>query len=77
MVKMVDTYLAEIISAYQRTTQKTLLEISLDFDVSLSNLYNYRKSTGNPRATTINKILAAIEENCPELLRGEGENKHD
>jgi len=74
MAKTVD-YLAELISAYQRETQKTLLEIALDFDVSLSNLYNYRRGAGNPRATTIDKILAAIGENCPELMKAEGETE--
>ena len=45
-----------------------LLEISLDFDVTLANLYTYRKRRGNPTAKTIDKIIAGVEENCPELL---------
>ena len=68
MAKKVDVYLAELIFAYQQATNKTLLEISLDFDVTLANLYTYRKRRGNPTANTIDKIIAGVEENCPELL---------
>ena len=68
MAKKVDVYLAELIFAYQQATNKTLLEISLDFDVTLANLYTYRKRRGNPTAKTIDKIIAGVEENCPELL---------
>ena len=68
MAKKVDVYLAELIFAYQQATNKTLLEISLDFDVTLANLYTYRKRRGNPTAKTIDKIIAGVAENCPELL---------
>lgn len=64
----VDSVIARLILAYQEKTNKTLSEIALDFDVTLSNLYRYREQDGNPRAKTIDKILTAIEENCPELL---------
>ena len=64
----VDSVIARLILAYQEKTNKTLSEIALDFDVTLSNLYRYREQGGNPRAKTIDKILTAIEETCPELL---------
>lgn len=69
MAKTVDSYIAELVLAYQVITQKTNTEVSLDFDVTLSNLYRYRKGIGNPRAKTIDKIIAAVEENCPQLLQ--------
>ncbi len=68
MSKTVESYIAKLIQAYQMTTKKTCSEMALDFDVTLSNLYRYRMGTGNPRARTIDKIILAIQENCPELL---------
>lgn len=68
MMKTVDSFIAELIHEYQQITKKTCTEIALDFDITLSNLYRYRVGSGNPRARTIDKIISAIEENCPELL---------
>lgn len=45
--------------------------MALDFDVTLSNLYKYRTGKGNPTAKTIDKIIKAVEKNCPELLEKE------
>lgn len=69
MTKSVETFIAELIQAYQQTTRKTCTEMALDFDVTLSNLYRYRMGKGNPRAKTIDKIVSAVDQNCPELLR--------
>ena len=43
--------------------------MALDFDVTLSKLYLYRNGKGNPTADTMDKIIQAIEENCPEALQ--------
>lgn len=75
MTKTVSSYIAELIRAYEGITRKTLTEIALDFDVTLSNLYQYRNGRGNPRANTIDKIITAVEENCPELLKPTREEK--
>ena len=42
---------------------------SLDFDISLSNLYLYRTEQGNPTADTIDKIIDGIEKDCPEVIK--------
>ena len=42
--------------------------MALDFDVTLSNLCLYRTGAGNPTAATIDRIIAAVEAACPELL---------
>lgn len=68
MPKTVDAFIAELIQEYQQITKKTCTEIALDFDITLSNLYRYRMGNGNPRAKTIDKVLSAVEENCPGLL---------
>ena len=43
--------------------------MALDFQITLSNLYQYRNGNGNPTAKTIDKIIQAIEETCPEALK--------
>ena len=68
MSKTVESFIAELIQEYQRVTNKTCTEMALDFDVTLSNLYRYRTGKGNPRARTIDKIISALQENCPGLL---------
>ena len=68
MAKKICRYISELLCAYQEYTQKTLTEMSLDFDITLSNLYLYRKEKGNPRATTIDKIIGGVERYCPEAL---------
>ena len=68
MEKTVNRYLSELLQRYQQTTQKTCTEMSLEFDITFSNLYLYRNEQGNPRAKTIDKILGEISVRCPELL---------
>ena len=68
MAKKVRIYVQELIQAYREMTHKTCTEVALDFGVTLSNLYQYRNGRGNPTAETIDKIVEAVEENCPELL---------
>ena len=69
MAKTINCYIAELLHAYKEITKKTWTEISLDFDVTLSNLYLYRKEKGNPGAKTIDKIVGGTEAHCHEALR--------
>ncbi|MCI9169950.1 MAG: hypothetical protein HFF42_03255 [Lawsonibacter sp.] len=71
MAKEVRIFIAELLQAYEEITGKTCTEMALDFDVTLSNLYKYRNGKGNPTAKTIDKIIKAVEGNCPELLEKE------
>ena len=68
MAKTVSDYLAELLREYQELTQKTCTEMALDFEITLSNLYQYRNGNGNPTAKTIDKIILVIEKTCPEVL---------
>ena len=76
MAKEIRIFIAELLQAYEEITGKTRTETALDFDVTLSNLYKYRNGKGNPTAKTIDKIIKAVEKNCPALLEG-GEKKDD
>ena len=71
MAKEIRIFIAELLQAYEEITDKTCTEMALDFDVTLSNLYKYRTGKGNPTAKTIDKIIKAVEKNCPELLEKE------
>lgn len=68
MAKPIRRYISELLQAYQEITQKTCTDMALDFDITLSNLYLYRNAKGNPRADTIDKIIAGVEANCPEAF---------
>ena len=69
MAKSVNRYISELLQQYQEYTKKTYTEMALDFDLTLSNLYQYRNGRGNPTAKTINKIINGVEKNCPEAFR--------
>lgn len=68
MHKTVISWFAEILWEYHRITGKTFSEMSLDFEVTPSNLYTYRDGRGNPTAKTMDKVLRVIKETCPEVL---------
>ena len=68
MAKSVHRYISELLEAYHRYTKKTFTEMALDFDVTLSNLYQYRNGKGNPTAETIDKIVNGVEANCPRAF---------
>lgn len=68
MAKPVRRYISELLQIYQEHTNKTCTEMALEFDISTSNLYQYRNGRGNPTAKTIDKIISSIEENCPEAI---------
>ena len=69
VAKSVNRYISELLQKYQEYTKKTCTEMALDFNLTLSNLYQYRNGRGNPTAKTINKIINGVEENCPEAFR--------
>lgn len=68
MAKSVNRYISELLDKYQEITQKTCIEMAMDFDITVSNLYLYRNEKGNPKAKTIDKIVNGVEENCPEAF---------
>ena len=65
MAKSINRYISELLEAYHKHTKKTFTEMALDFDVTVSNLYQYRNGTGNPTAETIDKIINGVERHCP------------
>ena len=69
MAKTVGRYVAELLQTYEEITQKTYTEMALEFDITLSTLYLYRNEKGNPRATTVDKIVNGVEDYCPEVLK--------
>jgi len=69
MAKEVRIFVQELLQAYEEITAKACTDMALDFGITLSNLYKYRNGKGNPTAKTIDKIVKAVEENCPELLK--------
>lgn len=46
MEKPVNRYISELLQTYHEITQKTLTEMALDFNITLSNLYLYRNENG-------------------------------
>lgn len=68
VAKTVNRYISELLQVYQDITHKTLTEIALDFDITLSNLYLYRTEKGNPRAKTIDKMISEVQARCPEAF---------
>lgn len=69
MAKAVCCFLSELLQIYQERTHKTCTEMALDFDITLSNLYLYRTGKGNPRASTIDKIVSCVQRQCPEAFQ--------
>lgn len=61
-------YIAKLLSAYEAATGEKHSKIAGDMDIALSNYYLYRNSMGNPTAKTINKIVAVIQINRPEVI---------
>ena len=68
MAKSVHRYISELLEAYHKYTQKTFTEMALDFDITLSNLYQYRNGGGKPTAETIDRIVNGVEANCPRAF---------
>ena len=69
MAKPASRYICELLQAYQEATNRTCSEMALDFDITLSNLYLYRTEKGNPRASTIDKIVNGVDTLCPEAFQ--------
>lgn len=68
MAKGIRLYIMELLQVYEEMTKRTCMEMALDFDITLSNLYQYRNGTGNPTAETIDKIVEGVANRCPEAL---------
>ena len=68
MAKPVSRYISELLDKYQEITKKSRIEMAMEFDITISNLYLYRTGRGNPRAKTIDKIVNVIEANCPDAF---------
>ena len=73
MAKTVNQYISELLQAYEVLTKRTCIEMALDFDITLSNLYQYRNGRGNPTARTVDKIVSGVEANCPEAFKEVGQ----
>ena len=73
MAKTVSQYILELLQAYEELTKRTYIEMALDFDITLSNLYQYRNGKGNPTARTVDKIVSGVEANCPEAFKEVGQ----
>lgn len=73
MAKTVSQYILELLQAYAELTKRTYIEMALDFDITLSNLYQYRNGKGNPTAKTVDKIVSGVEANCPEAFKKVGQ----
>ena len=65
MAKPVSRYISELLDKYQEITKKSRIEMAMEFDITISNLYLYRTGRGNPRAKTIDKIVNVVEANYP------------
>jgi len=63
-----EAYIAELLAAYEDATGERHFKIAGDMDISISNYYLYRNGKGNPTGKTINKIVAVIQLNHPEII---------
>ena len=61
-------YIAKLLSAYENATGEKNFKIAGDMDIPISNYYLYRNGIGNPTAKTINKIMAVIQINHPDVI---------
>lgn len=77
MARTVKSYLAGLLRVYQELTGETCMEMALDFEITLSNLYLYRNEKGNPTANTIDKIIDGVERLCPDALQRMNEREQE
>ena len=61
-------YIAKLLLAYEKATGRKPFKIAGDMEITASNYYCYRNGKGNPTTETINKIVAVIQVNCPEVI---------
>ena len=61
-------YIAKLLLAYEKATGEKLFKIAGDMEIAASNYYHYRDGSGNPTTKTINKIVAVIQVNRPEVI---------
>ena len=68
MAVTIHDYIAKLLSAYEEATGEKHSKIANEMDIPIANYYLYRNGTGNPTASTINKIIAAIQMSRPEIM---------
>lgn len=61
-------YIAKLLLAYEKATGEKPFKIAGDMEITASNYYRYRSGAGNPTTDTINKIMAVIQVNHPEVI---------
>ena len=59
---------ARLLSEYEAVDGRKHAQIAGDMDIPVSNYYLYRNGMGNPTARTINKMIAVIQMNHPEVI---------
>jgi len=68
MTVPMEDYITELLTAYEDATEERHFKIAGDMDISISNYYLYRNGKGNPARKIINKIVAVIQLNHPEII---------
>ncbi len=68
MAVTVQSYIARLLSAYENATGERHSKIAGEMDIPVSNYYLYRNGMGNPTGNTIDKMVAVIQTNRPEVL---------
>ncbi len=68
MTVKVHDFVARLLSEYENITGETPSKIAGDMDIPVSNYCLYRNGMGNPTGNTINKMVAVIQTNRPEVL---------
>lgn len=68
MAVTIHDYIAKLLSAYEEATGEKHSKIANEMDIPISNYYLYRNGRGNPTASTMNKIIAAIQKSRPEII---------
>ena len=68
MAVAAEDFIAGLLSAYEEATGEKPFKIAGDMDIAVSNYYRYRNGAGDPTARTVNKIMAVIQVNRPEVI---------
>lgn len=68
MAVRVEDYLAKLLTLYEGTTGESHFKIAGRMDIPVSNYYLYRNGMGNPTARTVNKMVAVIQMDHPEII---------
>lgn len=68
MTVTVTDVIAQILEDYHKKSGEKHFEIAIDMDIPISNYRLYLQGIGNPTGKTIDKIVAVIGKNAPEIL---------